>query len=131
MSIVVSPLVDKGLFRLCFHGGSLLLVVSVLITGFCKQWWQFLLVQGIMTGAGMGLVFSSGSLLIMTYFSRHVALVLGLGSSGGSVGMQFSLPLMASLAHLYIGGMIYPAIAQQLVTKIGFPWTVRGKARSF
>jgi hypothetical protein len=84
-----------------------------------------------MTGAGMGLVFSSGSLLIMTYFSRHIGLVLGLGSSGGSIGMQFPHTMTASLAHLYVGGMIFPAVAQQLVTKIGFPWTVRGKARSF
>ena len=34
---------------------------------------------------------------------------------------------MDSLAHLIIGGMVFPAVAQQLVTKIGFPWTVRGE----
>lgn len=69
MSVVVSPLVDKGLFRLCFHGGSLLLVASVFITSCCTHWWQFFLVQGVMTGAGMGLVLRLGHL-----YSWHTSL---------------------------------------------------------
>lgn len=41
-----------------------------------------------MTGAGMGLVFASGSLILMAYFSKHIGLALGLASSGGSVGLK-------------------------------------------
>ena len=84
--IVVSPLVDRGYFRLCFNGGSVLLVVSLVTTSFCKQWWQLLLVQGMMTGTGMGLIFSSGVVVLMSYFSRRMGVATGLAACGGSTG---------------------------------------------
>lgn len=86
MSIIVSPLIDKGRFRLCFNGGSFLLFISVLTTSFCTKFWQFLLVQGVLTGMGMGLIFGSGMVVLMSYFSKHVAIASGIGAAGGSVG---------------------------------------------
>ena len=82
----MSPLVDKGLFRLCFNGGSGLLAVAVLLTSFCTQWWQLLLVQGILTGIAMGLVFGSGVIVLMTYFSKHIGRATGIVASGASTG---------------------------------------------
>ncbi|KAA6415079.1 MAG: MFS monocarboxylate [Lasallia pustulata] len=106
--LLASPLVDRGLFRLCFVGGSLLLVASLVVTSFCTRWWQLLLVQGGLTGLGMGLVFSSGVVVLMSYFSRRMGVATGLAAAGGSTG-----------------GVVFPLIAKQLIFKIGFPWTMR------
>ncbi|KAL6721515.1 hypothetical protein ACLMJK_000619 [Lecanora helva] len=109
-TVLVSPLIDKGQWRICSNGGSLLLVLSILITSWCTQWWQLLLVQGILTGLAMGLMYGSGVIILMSYFneSKRLGIATGIAAAGGPVG-----------------GMIYPTIAEQLVFRIGFPWTIR------
>ncbi|MCJ1471440.1 hypothetical protein MMC13_000079 [Lambiella insularis] len=111
MSIVVSPLMDKGYFQVCFNGGSALVALAVLTTSFCTQWWQLLLVQGIMTGVGMGLAFASGSIILMTYFSKRIGLATGIAGAGSSTG-----------------GIVYPLMAEKLLFRIGYAWTVRAMA---
>ena len=86
MGILVSPMMDKGYFRLCFNGGSAILVAGVVATSFCTQWWQLILIQGIATGIGMGLVFSSGVMVLMSYFSKHMGLATGIAAAGASTG---------------------------------------------
>ena len=60
MTIMVSPLIDKGCFHLCFNGGSVFMFISILVTSWCHTLWQLLLVQGILTGIGMGMAFGGG-----------------------------------------------------------------------
>jgi len=86
MSIIVSPLMDKGYFRLCCSGGSILLVLSILATSFCTEWWQLLLVQGILTGISMGLIFGAGIMVLVSYFSTHMGLATGIAAAGSSTG---------------------------------------------
>ncbi|KAF6234173.1 hypothetical protein HO173_007593 [Letharia columbiana] len=105
---MVSPLIDKGHFRLGFNGGCFLMFVSILSTSWCYKFWELLFVQGILTGIGMGMAFGSGILVLQSYFTSHLGIAAGLTSAGGSVG-----------------GMVYPAIAEQLVFKKGFPFTLR------
>ena len=102
MGIFVSPLIDKGYFRICFNGGSLLLVLSVLVTSFCTKWWQLLVVQGIVTGVAMGLTFCSGVVVLMSYFSKRLGLATGIASCGGSVGALFPSGLLAAEDRLTI-----------------------------
>ncbi|KAL8751280.1 MAG: hypothetical protein Q9184_006123 [Pyrenodesmia sp. 2 TL-2023] len=108
MSIIVSGQIDKGRFRHCFTGGSALLVTSTLAASWCKQYWQFVLAQGLGTGVGMGLVFGAGAQVMMTYFTRHLGIATGIASAGGAVG-----------------GMVFPAICEKLIGRIGFGWTMR------
>lgn len=86
MSIIVSPLMDKGHFRACCNGGSALLVLSIFATSFCTEWWQLLLVQGILTGIAMGLIFGAGIMVLVSYFSTHIGLATGIAAAGSSVG---------------------------------------------
>ncbi|KAL8731054.1 MAG: hypothetical protein Q9166_003705 [cf. Caloplaca sp. 2 TL-2023] len=113
MSIFTSTQIDKGRFQHCFTGGSLLLTLSVLATSFCTKYWQFVLAQGVGTGMGMGLAFGAGVPVLVSWFSskelgKWLGVATGLASAGGS-----------------IGGMIFPAVCEKLIGKIGFPWTVR------
>lgn len=91
MSVMVSPLIDKGHFQPCFTGGCLLMLISILATSWCHKFWSLLLVQGIFTGVGMGVAFGSGVLVLQDYFSTHLGVAAGLTSAGGSVG-KCSLP---------------------------------------
>ena len=92
MSIVVSPLIDKGYFRLCFNGGCLLMFVSILVTSWCHSFGQLLGVQGILTGIGMGMAFGGGILVLQSYFTTHLGTAAGLTSAGGSIGMCSIVP---------------------------------------
>ena len=86
MSIMVSPLIDKGYFRPCFIGGCVLMFVSILATTWCRKFGELLLVQGILTGIGMGVAFGSGILVLRAYFDTYLGVAAGLTSAGGSVG---------------------------------------------
>lgn len=99
--------------------------ISILVTSWCHKWWELLLVQGILTGIGMGAAFGSGLLVLQAYFSTHLGTAAGLTSAGGSVGTLSSALLTSIFADCKLGGMIYPAIAEQLVFKKGFPFTLR------
>ena len=87
MSILVCPLIDRGKFQLCFNGGCALVFFSILATTWCRKFEGLLLVQGMLTGMGMGVAFGSGILVLRSYFDPHLGVAAGLTSAGGSVGM--------------------------------------------
>lgn len=95
MSIIVSPLIDKGYFRVCFNGGCFVMFISILGTSWCHKFGELLVVQGILTGIGMGMAFGGGILVLQSYFTTHLGIAAGLTSAGGSVGM-FLTPKPAS-----------------------------------
>ena len=64
--------------------------------------------QGICKGLGDGLVFCPTISLVATYFSKNRVVAMASAASGGATG-----------------GIIFPVIAQQLLPRMGFAWTVR------
>lgn len=78
------------------------------MTSLCKTDWQVLLAQGVCVGVENGFVIVPSVALASTYFLRNRSLALGLCASGSATG-----------------GLVFPAIAQQLLPKVGFPWTIR------
>ncbi|MCJ1282741.1 hypothetical protein MMC26_002066 [Xylographa opegraphella] len=125
MSIIVSPLLDKGYFRLCFNGGSAILVMSVVMTSFCTQWWQLLVIQGLLTGIGMGLAFGSGVIILMSYFSKRIGIATGIAAAGSSTGIYGGFLGKKQVVLTILGGIFFPLIAEKLIFKIGYRWTVR------
>ena len=99
---------DAGYYRTVLIAGSTFFLVGMFMTSFCTQYWQLVLSQGICQGIGNGLLFCPTVSLISTYFLKRRALAISLVACGGAVG-----------------GMVFPAIAQQLLPRVGFPWTVR------
>ncbi|KAK2820036.1 hypothetical protein FQN49_007784, partial [Arthroderma sp. PD_2] len=106
--LLVGLLTSKGYFKPCFRGGSVGLAVSLLLTSFCKVWWQFFIVQGVLMGCSMGLVFTSAVAVTTTYFSTN----LGIATSLAAVGSSF-------------GGVIHPIIFNYSIHQVGFGWTLR------
>ena len=99
---------DAGYFRATFVAGSILQLVGIFTTSLSTEYWQLFLTQGICTGIGNGLLFTPALACISTYFSKKRALALAIAASGNATG-----------------GMVFPAIVEALLPKIGFPWTMR------
>lgn len=99
---------DAGYFRITFAAGWILQIVGLFMTSLSKTYWQLFLAQGICTGIGNGLVFCPSLAILTTYFLKRRALAVGTAGSGAATG-----------------GVVYPLIAQHLLPKLGFGWTVR------
>ncbi|GME43536.1 MFS transporter [Neofusicoccum parvum] len=99
---------DAGYFHIVLALGSLLQVLGVFMSSVSTQYWQLFLSQGICKGLGDGLVFCPTVSLVATYFSKRRSLAMACTASGGATG-----------------GIIFPLVAQQLLPKVGFGWTVR------
>lgn len=102
---------DAGYFRPVVTIGSILQVLGVFTTSVSSKYWQLFLAQGICKGLGDGLVFCPTISLIATYFTTKRSAAIGIAASGGATG-----------------GIVFPLIAQQLLPRVGFGWTVRSMA---
>lgn len=101
-------LTDAGHFHITFAVGTLLTCLGVFMTSLSTVYWQILLSQGICTGLGNGLLFTPALAVVSTYFKRRRALAFGITATGSASG-----------------GLIFPSMARQLLSRIGFGWTVR------
>jgi predicted MFS family arabinose efflux permease len=102
---------DAGFFKFSFIAGSALQLLGIFATSVCTQYWQLFLAQGICTGIGNGLVFVPSVSLASVYFLRNRSLAIGLCASGSATG-----------------GLVFPAMAERLLPRVGFGWTVRAIA---
>ncbi|KAF7506644.1 hypothetical protein GJ744_011576 [Endocarpon pusillum] len=99
---------DAGFFKASFIAGSALQLVGVFTTSVCTKYWQLFLAQGICTGIGNGLVFVPSVSLVSVYFLKNRSLAIGFCASGSATG-----------------GLVFPAMAERLLPRVGFAWTVR------
>jgi MFS family permease len=72
------------------------------------QYWHLFLAQGICVGLGNGCLFCPALSVVSTYFSKRKMFAIGICACGSATG-----------------GLIFPAIFQQLIPRIGFAWTMR------
>jgi len=83
-------------------------VTCTFLVGQCTHYWQFLLCQGVGVGIGCGMVFRPAMGIIGQWFRRKRGLAMGITALGSS-----------------IGGTVFPIAAQNLIPRVGFPWTMR------
>ncbi|PKS11290.1 hypothetical protein jhhlp_003052 [Lomentospora prolificans] len=105
---VAGPLFDKyGAWII--RPGAVIFIFAVMITSICKQYWHFMLVQGVILGTGMGLMVFPAMTAVSQFFDKKRAAALGLAVSGSS-----------------IGGIVMPiALSKMLRSSLGFGWSVR------
>ena len=92
---LVGPIYDSGYVRSLLILGSFLSVFGLFMTSICGGYWQFLLSQGIVTGAGFGCLFLPGVTIVSQFFSTKKAFATGIASLGSSVG-TYSSPIPLS-----------------------------------
>ncbi|TLD19348.1 MFS general substrate transporter [Venturia nashicola] len=102
-------MMDAGLYKYTLFTGLSLQIFGAFTTSICTKYYQLFLAQGICNGIGNGLLFCPAVALVSTYFPPGKrAIPLSIVACGGATG-----------------GMVFPAIAQSLLYRVGFSWTVR------
>lgn len=99
---------DAGYFYHLEAAGMVISFVTFMLIAECKEYWQVLLAQGVGLGIGMGLLFSPSLACTGAYFKKYRPMALSVCVGGGG-----------------LGGIVFPIVANNLLPKIGFQWTVR------
>ncbi|KAJ3512139.1 hypothetical protein NLJ89_g3699 [Agrocybe chaxingu] len=106
--LVVGRFFDLGYFRSIFLTSSTILVVATFLVAECKEYWHFVLCQGIMVGLGCGGIFGPTAAVVAHWFKKRRGLAMGFVAVGSS-----------------IGGTVLPIAAKGLIPTVGFKWTMR------
>ncbi|KAI0157089.1 MFS general substrate transporter [Hypoxylon sp. FL1284] len=99
---------DAGFFRPVLATGTALLTLGIFCTSAATEYWQLVLSQGLCMGLGSGCVFCPAISTVSTYFGRKRSLAIGFAACGSVTG-----------------GLVFPAMARQLLPSAGFGWAVR------
>ena len=89
--MVIGPLYDYGHLQSLLRIGSFLSVLWMMLTSISTQCWHLLLCQGVLLGVGNGCLFIPSIAILPTYFSKKQTLVLGISSSGATLGIHLVL----------------------------------------
>lgn len=108
MGPVSGTLYDAGYFRQLLLGGLFLIVLGQFMTSLARDYWQFILGQGVCIGIGCGFAYVPSAALLSQYFRQRQALALGIASTGSP-----------------IVGIIFPILFSRLQPTLGFPWACR------
>lgn len=101
-------LFDAGYFYHLEIVGMAVSFVTFILVAECTEYWQVLLSQGVGMGLGMGMLFGPALACTGAYFKRYRPFAMSVCACGGG-----------------LGGAVFPIVANNLLPKVGFKWTVR------
>ncbi len=93
---------DAGLVHEAVFGGTLLIVLGMFMASLSTRYYQLFLSQGVCVGLGMGILYMPGLSVPASYFKDKKSLAVAIIASGAGSG-----------------GLVYPAMVQQLLPRIG------------
>ncbi|KAG5974823.1 hypothetical protein E4U55_008044 [Claviceps digitariae] len=102
VSTVSGRATDAGLARTVVTAGAVLLVLGTFMTSLATEYWQIFLAQGLCVGVGQGLMWLPSVTIISTYFMRRRVFAVTAAATGTSSG-----------------GIVFPAMVQHLIPRIG------------
>ncbi|KAK9859904.1 putative transporter [Penicillium brevicompactum] len=88
--------------------GSFFGAFGMMMLSLANHYYAIFLSQGVCMGFGFGLLYVPSITLVSRSFTTRRAVALGVSTSGAPAG-----------------GIIYTVMFNQLISKLGFPWTVR------
>ncbi|KAF9532831.1 MFS general substrate transporter [Crepidotus variabilis] len=106
--LIVGRLFDQGYLRAVYLPSSAVIVIATFLVAECKEYWHFLLCQGIAIGLASSGVFSSTPAIIAHWFKKR----RGVAISFYAIGVS-------------LGGTILPIVARFLIASVGFRWAMR------
>jgi MFS family permease len=110
--LIVGPLFDKYHPRWFIGTGGVGVSASMFFAGSCQEYWQFMLVFGILNGISTSLLFVPCFTVIGHWFNIRRGFATGIAALGGAVG-----------------GIIYPTVLQALIPHAG--WATATRALGF
>ncbi|RAL08253.1 MCT family MFS transporter [Aspergillus homomorphus CBS 101889] len=107
--LIGGPLFDRMGAKVIYPA-AIIYLFSIFMTSLCKEYYQFMLAQGILGGLANGFTMSPSMAATPQYFKKKRGAAMGLAIAGSS-----------------IGGVILPIALNQLITQtdLGFGWSVR------
>ncbi|OJJ49327.1 hypothetical protein ASPZODRAFT_59941 [Penicilliopsis zonata CBS 506.65] len=107
--MVSGPLFDRYGAKV-IRPAAILYIFAIMMLSLCKQYWQIMLVQGILMGIAMGFLQVPSMAAVPQYFDKKRAAALGVVISGSSVG-----------------GIVLPIALSKMLnaSSLGFGWSVR------
>jgi MFS family permease len=106
--LLSGPLFDLGYNTAMIFVGSFIAVFGMMMLSLAQQYYAVFLSQGVCMGLGFGLLYVPGVALVSRSFTERRAVALGAATSGAPAG-----------------GIVYTIMFNQLIERLGFPWTVR------
>lgn len=108
-SLIGGPLFDRFGAKVLWPP-AITYIFSVMMTSICKEFWQFLLAQGILGGFCMGMSMGPAMAAVGQYFHKKRGAAMGISVAGSS-----------------LGGIIFPIALSKMLhnPSLGFGWTVR------
>ncbi|KAJ6171835.1 hypothetical protein N7470_000902 [Penicillium chermesinum] len=106
--VQIGPIFDARGPRALVFAGSICEMAFIILVGFCTEYWQFMLVIGVLGGVGASLVFNPAIAAIGHFFYERRGLATGIAATGGS-----------------IGGIVFPLTLEALFPKVGWGWATR------
>ncbi|KAL0938465.1 monocarboxylate permease-like protein [Colletotrichum truncatum] len=87
---------------------AVLYLFSIMMTSLCKEYWHFMLAQGVLSGISNGLIMFPAMAATPQYFFKKRGAAMGIAIAGSSVG-----------------AVVFPIVLSELLEKVGFGWAVR------
>ena len=101
LGVQIGPLFDKYGPRWLTLGGSVVYVMSLVLLGQCKTYWQLMLVYGVLSGVSGAFLTTTALAVVAHWFEVKRGMASGIAFAGSSVGgIVFPLILKATLEHL-------------------------------
>ncbi|KAL1636980.1 hypothetical protein SLS58_009506 [Diplodia intermedia] len=88
--------------------GAVLHVFGLMMASISKEYYQFVLAQGVVSSIGASFIFNPATVSVPMWFSKRRGLAIALSSTGAP-----------------IGGVIYPIVVNQLIDSVNFGWAMR------
>jgi MFS family permease len=106
---VSGPLFDRYGARVIYPAAAAYLF-AVMMTSLCTAYWQFVLAQGLLSGAAAGMLVFPALAAMPQYFDKRRAGAMGIAIAGSS-----------------LGGVVFPIALGKMLndSDIGFGWSVR------
>lgn len=108
LGLISGPMFDMGYFRLLTTSGSVLVVLGMLTTSVCTEYYHFILAQGLCIGLGAAAIYLPSFAILAKYFTSRRAMASGMVAAGGSIGAS-----------------VYTIAFRRLEARVGFSWTAR------
>ncbi|KAK1768799.1 riboflavin transporter MCH5 [Phialemonium atrogriseum] len=108
LGIYIGPIFDKYGPRWLIFAGTVSLAISLMLLSICSQYWQFLLVFGILCGFATSLLFTPSIAAVGHFFFERRGLATGIASTAGS-----------------LGGVVFPLMLPSLFESVGWGWAIR------
>lgn len=118
---MAGPIYDAGYMRAMVYFGSVVAIFGIMMTSVCKQYWQFVLAQGVTIGIGAACLVLPSVAGMPAYFKKRTALATGIGAAGSSIGVFLLLILHNHLLMaLFLKGESSTRLSSTVCNRVRF-----------